>query len=64
MSKRQRKVWELLAQGKTNAEIGQDLGIDEKTVKAHCTAIFKVLNVQNRTQAALRFATQSVEVSL
>ena len=30
-----------------------ELGLSEKTVKAHVTAIFKVLGVVNRTQAVL-----------
>jgi two-component system, NarL family, nitrate/nitrite response regulator NarL len=41
-----------LSQGKSNKSIALELGLSEKTVKAHVTAIFKVLNVINRTQAA------------
>jgi DNA-binding NarL/FixJ family response regulator len=37
--------------GISNKEIGRLLGLSEATVKAHVTAIFKCLNVSNRTQA-------------
>ena len=39
--------------GRLNKQIAFDLGISEATVKAHLTAIFKKLDVGNRTQAAL-----------
>jgi DNA-binding NarL/FixJ family response regulator len=50
---RQLEVLSRLCQGKTNKQIATDLGLSEKTVKAHVTAIFKVLGVVNRTQAVL-----------
>jgi two-component system, NarL family, nitrate/nitrite response regulator NarL len=39
-------------EGLSNKDISVRLGIAEKTVKAHIAAIFKTLNVVNRTQAA------------
>ncbi|HSV90870.1 MAG TPA: LuxR C-terminal-related transcriptional regulator [Nitrospiraceae bacterium] len=45
-----------ICQGKTNREIALELGRSEKTVKTHVTAIFRVLGVVNRTQAALLMA--------
>lgn len=39
--------------GRLNKQIAYDLSISEATVKAHLTAIFKKLDVGNRTQAAL-----------
>jgi DNA-binding NarL/FixJ family response regulator len=39
--------------GRLNKQIAYDLTISEATVKAHMTAIFRKLDVQNRTQAAL-----------
>lgn len=39
--------------GRLNKQIAYDLGISEATVKAHLTAIFKKLDVGNRTQAVL-----------
>jgi DNA-binding NarL/FixJ family response regulator len=53
MTLRQLEVLSRLCQGKTNKQIATELGLSEKTVKAHVTAIFKVLGVVNRTQAVL-----------
>jgi DNA-binding NarL/FixJ family response regulator len=52
LTERQVEVLRLLGKGLSNKEIGRDLGLSEKTVKAHVTAIFRMLNVVNRTQAA------------
>ena len=49
----QMRVLELLRQGKTNREIANLLGLTEGTVKIHVSAIFKALNVTNRSQALL-----------
>lgn len=53
LTKRQREVLALLAQGKPNIEIANDLGVSEKTVRFYISAILKSLKVSNRTQAAL-----------
>jgi DNA-binding NarL/FixJ family response regulator len=42
----------MLASGLPNKVIANRLGLSDKTVKAHVTAIFKALDVVNRTQAA------------
>lgn len=52
LTRRQIDVLCLLAQGLPNKTIATKLELSEKTVKAHITAIFKGLNVVNRTQAA------------
>jgi DNA-binding CsgD family transcriptional regulator len=52
---RESQVLAILAIGATNAEIGSQLGITEKTVKNICLTIFGKLDVQNRVQAALTF---------
>lgn len=52
LTERQREVLRLLSDGLSNKEIGRELGLSDKTVKAHITAIFRTLNVVNRTQAA------------
>ncbi|RXV65433.1 DNA-binding response regulator [Burkholderia stabilis] len=52
LTQRQIEVLRYLAEGVPNKVIADKLGLSEKTVKAHITAIFKALNVINRTQAA------------
>jgi len=52
LTERQVDVLKLVRDGLANKEISARLGIAEKTVKAHVAAIFKTLNVVNRTQAA------------
>jgi len=52
LTDRQIDVLKHLCTGLSNKEISSRLGIAEKTVKAHVAAIFKTLNVVNRTQAA------------
>ncbi|MGE0861562.1 MAG: LuxR C-terminal-related transcriptional regulator [Gammaproteobacteria bacterium] len=51
LTERQLDVLKLLAEGRSNKEIARSLDIAEKTVKAHVGAIFRYLNVTNRTQA-------------
>lgn len=53
LTPRQRDVLTLLAQGKSNKQIGETLGLTEATVKQHVSAILKTLGVTNRTQAVL-----------
>ncbi len=44
---------ELIAQGRSNKRIALELGISEKTVKAHVGRVLAKLGVADRTQAAL-----------
>lgn len=53
LTKSQARVLELLAEGKTNREIAELLDVTEGTVKIHVSAIFKALDVSNRSQALL-----------
>jgi DNA-binding NarL/FixJ family response regulator len=53
LSKREREVLELVAQGLPNKRIAFELSISEKTVKTHMTSIFERLGVSDRYQAAL-----------
>jgi two-component system, NarL family, nitrate/nitrite response regulator NarL len=52
LTTRQIQILQLLSAGMPNKTIAARLGLSEKTVKVHVTAIFKALNVINRTQAA------------
>lgn len=51
LTHRQRDVLRLLAEGVGNKAIAHRLGLSEKTVKVHVTAILRTLNVSNRAQA-------------
>lgn len=53
LTPRQIEVLLLIFQGKSNRDIAQALNIIEATAKAHVSAIFRELNVVNRTQALL-----------
>ena len=53
LTKRQLQTLALLAQGKSNAEIAEDLGLSVMTIRIYISAILKTLKVRNRTQAAL-----------
>lgn len=52
LTPRQLDVLRCLVIGKSNKQIGQELGLTEATVKVHVSAIFRALAVNNRTQAA------------
>jgi len=47
------RVLNLVSEGRLNKQIADSLGIQERTVKAHMTAIFEKLGVRNRTQAGV-----------
>lgn len=53
LTRQQKRVLRLLSEGSSNKIIAARLDISEATVKAHMSEIFKALNCQNRTQAAL-----------
>ena len=52
LSTREREVLALIVKGRSNKEIGGDLGVAENTVKNHVKVILDKLGVQDRTQAA------------
>ncbi|MFA6807530.1 MAG: response regulator transcription factor [Eubacteriales bacterium] len=54
LSHREMEILEYVAKGSSNKEIGLALFISEKTVKNHLSNIFRKLEVEDRTQAALK----------
>jgi DNA-binding NarL/FixJ family response regulator len=53
LTPREREVLELIARGLPNKRIALELGVSEKTVKAHVGHVLAKLGVTDRTQAAL-----------
>ncbi|MGA9333247.1 MAG: response regulator transcription factor [Rudaea sp.] len=53
LSPQQFRVLAMIADGLLNKQIADRLGVQERTVKAHVTAIFERLGVRNRTQAGV-----------
>ena len=52
LSAQEERILSLVAEGKTNKEIGDDLFISEKTVKNHLSRILQKLEVARRAEAA------------
>ncbi len=52
LTERQQVVLAFVCEGASNKDIARRLGMSDKTVKAHLTAIMRALAVTNRTQAA------------
>jgi DNA-binding NarL/FixJ family response regulator len=50
---RQLDVLELMAGGHSNKAIANQLGLSEHTIKIHISAILRILDVNNRTEAAI-----------
>jgi two-component system nitrate/nitrite response regulator NarL len=53
LSKREEEILKLVAQGKSNREVGEALELQEKTVKHYMTSILEKLQVRNRVEAAM-----------
>lgn len=53
LSKREEDILSLVAEGKSNKEVGRALDLQEKTVKHYMTTILQKLHVRNRVEAAV-----------
>jgi DNA-binding CsgD family transcriptional regulator len=60
LSEREREVLALVADGRTNREIGDALFISDKTASVHVTHILTKLGVSSRTEAALLAARAGI----
>jgi DNA-binding NarL/FixJ family response regulator len=61
LSSREREVLRHLAAGRTDREIGEQLGISPRTVETHVGSILHKLNVRNRAEAARRYRGEGGE---
>ena len=56
LSKRQEEVLNLIKIGKSNQSIATELNLTIPTIKMHVSAIFKKLDVKNRTEAVAKYS--------
>lgn len=61
LTERQAQVLALLMKGRSNKEICRELGLAERTVKVHLTAVLNALRVSSRTQAVIAAARLGLE---
>lgn len=60
LTDREEAVLILVAQGKSNSQIGVALGLSENTIKFHLKNLYSKLGVTNRTEAAAKFHQRSI----
>jgi NarL family two-component system response regulator LiaR len=60
LTERELEVLRLIAQGKSNKDISDDLVLSEKTVKTHVSNILQKLHLSDRTQAAVYALRQKI----
>jgi DNA-binding NarL/FixJ family response regulator len=53
LSPREREVVSLIAKGRSNREIGEELIISQRTVEAHVTSVLNKLGARTRAQVAV-----------
>jgi DNA-binding NarL/FixJ family response regulator len=58
LTEREREVLELVAEGLSNSEVGERLGLAEKTIKHYMTNILGKLQLRSRVEAALLVARE------
>jgi len=64
LTPQQYKVLQMFGEGLLNKQIAYDLEVSEATIKAHATAIFRKLNVRNRTQAVIALSQLEIHNKL
>ena len=60
LTPRQEQILALIGEGMTNRQIGERLGVAEKTIKNSVTGLLACLNMQRRSQAAVYAALRRV----
>ena len=63
LTPREQDILELVAEGGTNREIGEQLYLAEKTVKHYMTNVLQKLHVRSRVEAALLAQRHELENS-
>jgi DNA-binding NarL/FixJ family response regulator len=63
LTDREREVLQLVAEGLSNQEVGERLGLAEKTIKHYMTNILGKLQVRSRVEAALLVAREGPPAS-
>ena len=64
LSGRECEIMILVSAGKLNKQIADELNCEETTVKKHLQHIYPKLEVQNRTQASIKFMELSGKLIL
>jgi DNA-binding NarL/FixJ family response regulator len=60
ISNRQRQVLSLLAVGSSNREIAKELGLTERTVKAHVAELLRKIGAPNRIALSVHPLTHTL----
>lgn len=55
LSAQEKRVLALVAEGKTNKEIAEQMGLSDKTVKNYLSTVFEKLKIKRRSQAAVMY---------
>jgi len=63
LSPQERKILGLIAEGKTNKEIAEDVFLSDKTVKNYVSSILSKLNLRRRSEAAAFIAERRIKAS-
>jgi len=59
LSSQERRVLALVAEGKTNKEVAEQMGLSDKTVKNYLSNVFEKLKITRRSQAAVIYLEQN-----
>ncbi|ROH84539.1 DNA-binding response regulator [Pseudomethylobacillus aquaticus] len=63
LTRRQITAIHALVRGLPNKLIAREMSISEDTVKQHLSAIYRILNVQNRTQVVYELAKRKIQLT-
>ena len=53
LTRQEISVLKLLSEAKSNSEMSHELGVEESTIKSHLSAIFRKIEVRDRTEAVV-----------